>query len=190
MHLTPETKTVFDTAEQKMKGALRALEDEFHTVRTGRANPGLVDHLEIEAYGQKMPLNQMANITTPDARTIQVTPWDKGQLSTIERTIIAANLGFNPNNDGVTIRINIPALTEERRKEMCKVAAHMAEEARVAVRHVRKHSNDEIKKLEKDHAISEDQGRDAHEKVQELTNNYIKKVDERLKSKEAEIMEV
>ncbi|MCB2155054.1 ribosome recycling factor [bacterium] len=190
MTLIPETKTVYDTAEAKMKGALRALDDEFHTVRTGRANPGLVDQVEVEAYGQAMPINQMANITTPDARTIQISPWDKSQLAGIERAIIAANLGFNPNNDGVAIRINIPALTEERRKELCKVAAHMAEEARVAVRHVRKHANDDVKKLEKDHAIGEDAGRDAHDEIQTLTNDYIKKIDEKLKGKEAEIMEV
>ena len=178
------------SSQQKMDGALHALDEEFKTVRTGRANPAVLDQVMVQAYGSEMPLNQMANITTPDARTILITPWDKGQLGSIERAIIAANLGFNPSNDGAVIRINIPPMTEERRKEMVKVASKMAEDARIAIRHVRKHANDNIKQLEKEHEISEDLGRQAHDEIQKLTDDFIKKADEKLKKKEKEIMEV
>ncbi len=188
--LTEELKELKKNAEHKMEGALHALDEEFKTVRTGRANPAVLEAVEVEAYGSAMPLNQMANISTPDARTLMVTPWDKNQLSAIERAIIAANLGFNPNNDGVNIRISIPPLTEERRKEMVKMAAKMAEDARIAIRHVRKHSNDDIKKLEKEHQFSEDIGKDAHDAIQKLTDEYIKNVDEKIKKKEKEIMSV
>lgn len=177
-------------SKTKMEGALRALDDEFRTVRTGRANPSALDGVTVEAYGSEMPLNQVANVTTPDARSMIVTPWDKGQIGAIERAIIAANLGFNPSNDGAVIRITVPPLTEERRKELVKMAAKMAEDARIAVRHVRKHANDDIKKLEKDHTLPEDMGRDAHDVVQELTNDFIKQIDETLKKKEKEIMAV
>lgn len=183
-------QSVEKSAKQKMEGAMEALEREFRTVRTGRANPGILETVRVEAYGSEMPINQMANITTPDARTIQISPWDRSQIGHIERAIIAANLGLNPSNDGTVIRIAIPALTEERRKEIVKVAHKMAEDARVAVRHVRKHANDEIKKLEKDHSVSEDQAHDGYNNIQKLTDEYIKAVDDRLKEKEEEIMEV
>ncbi len=188
--LTEKLKDIASHASSKMDGALRALDQEFNTVRTGRASTALLDKVTVEAYGSEMPINQMANVSTPDARTLTVTPWDKGQLAAIERAIIAANLGFTPNNDGVNIRINIPPLTEDRRREMVKQAAHMAEEARIAIRQVRKHSNDDIKKLEKDHEFSEDIGKDAHDEIQKLTDEHIKKVDERFKKKEEEIMKV
>lgn len=177
-------------SRQKMDGALHTLDEEFKTVRTGRANPAVLDHVKVHAYGSEMPLNQVASVSTPDGRSIVVTPWDRSQIGAIEKSIIAANLGFNPNNDGTVIRIQIPPLTEERRKEMVKVASKMAEDARIAIRHVRKHANDDIKRLEKEHAVPEDLGRAAHDVVQKLTDDYIKKVDERLKKKEAEIMEV
>lgn len=177
-------------AKQKMEGALRALEEEFRTVRTGRASPAVLDHVVVQAYGSEMPLNQVSNVTTPDGRTIVITPWDKSQLGAIERAIIAANLGFNPTNDGAVVRISVPQLTEERRKEMAKMAHKMAEDARIAIRHVRKHANDHIKKLEKDHDVPEDAGRHAHDEVQKLTDDFVKMVDERLKKKEKEIMEV
>ncbi len=188
--LTEKLKEIAEHASAKMDGALRALDTEFNTVRTGRANPALLDKVTVEAYGSEMPISQMASISTPDARTLTISPWDKGQLPAIERAIIAANLGFTPNNDGANIRINIPPLTEDRRKEMVKQASHMAEEARIAVRQVRKHANDEVKKLEKDHDFSEDVGKDAHDRIQKLTDDHIKKIDENLKKKEAEIMKV
>ncbi|MBI5155274.1 ribosome recycling factor [Candidatus Poribacteria bacterium] len=188
--MSDPVKTLKDNSKHKMDGALRTLGDEFKTLRTGRANPGILDTVHVEAYGSQMPINQLANINAPDARQIVVTPWDKTQLHAIERAIIAANLGFNPSNDGANIRIAIPPLTEERRKEFCKIAAKMAEDARIAIRHVRKHANDEIKRHEKEHDISEDIGKDAHDAIQKLTDDYIKKVDETLKHKEKEIMEV
>lgn len=183
-------KEIQKQAAHKMDSSLHSLDTEFNTVRTGRANPALLDKVMAEAYGSPMPINQMANITTPDARTILITPWDKNQVSTIERAIIAANLGFNPNNDGANVRISIPPLTEERRKELVKQASHMAEEARVAIRNVRKHANDEVKKLEKNKDFSEDLGKKAHDDIQKLTDAHIKTVDEKFKKKEQEIMKV
>lgn len=177
-------------AQKKMDGAINSLDEEYKTVRTGRANPALLDSVTVQAYGSDMPLNQMANISTPDGRTIMISPWDKGQLGPIERAIIAANLGFNPNNDGATIRITIPPLTEERRKEMVKMANKMTEDCRIAIRHVRKHANDDIKKLEKEHELPEDVGRTIHDEIQKLTDEYIKSADEKMKKKEKEIMEI
>ncbi|MDK2970470.1 MAG: ribosome recycling factor [Candidatus Sumerlaeota bacterium] len=185
-----ELTQIEDESGVKMEGALSALDDNFRTVRTGRASPSALDNVHVSAYGSDMPLNQVANVSTPDARTIVISPWDKGQLSAIERAIIAANLGFNPSNDGVVIRISVPPLTEERRKEFVKQAHKMAEEARIAIRHVRKHANDNIKRLEKDHGVPEDIGRQAHDRIQKLTDEYIAKVDEKMKKKEKEIMEV
>jgi ribosome recycling factor len=185
-----ELKKIEQESAQKMEGALNALEHNFHTVRTGRASPAILENVHVTAYGSEMPLNQMASVNSPDARTIVISPWDKGQLGAIERAIIAANLGFNPTNDGVVVRIMVPPLTEERRKEFVKQAHKMAEEARIAIRHVRKHANDHIKKLEKDHGVPEDAGRQAHDRVQKLTDDYIAKVDDRMKKKEKEIMEV
>lgn len=177
-------------AKKKMEGAIHAMEEHFRTVRTGRATPSFLDDVEVEAYGSQMPLNQVANVSAPDARTILISPWDKTQLGAIERAIIAANLGFNPTNDGVVIRISVPPLTEERRKELVKVAHKLAEDARIAIRHVRKHANDDVKKLEKDHEIPEDLGHQTHDEIQKLTDEHIETVDKKMKQKEKEIMEV
>jgi ribosome recycling factor len=178
------------TSEHKMEGSLHALDADFNTVRTGRANPAALDAVVVEAYGVQMSIKQVATVTTPDARSIAVAPFDRNQLAAIERAIIAANLGFNPNNDGSVIHINVPPMTEERRKEMSKMAHKMAEDARIAIRHVRKHANDAIKKLEDSKALPEDELKHAHKAIQDLTDDYIKRVDEKMKKKEKEIMEV
>lgn len=181
---------IYKTSESKMKHAIEALDANFNTIRTGRASTALLDKIEVDAYGTPMKLKEVASISTPDARTITVTPWDKNQLSAVERAIITADLGLNPQNDGKMLRIIIPPLTEERRKELVKVAHNMSEEGRVSIRNVRKHMRDNIQKLVKDKEISEDEGKTGEEKVQEITNKWIAKVDEHLKNKEKEIMEI
>ena len=183
-------KEITSTAEEKMVKALEHLDHEFNTVRTGRANPAVLENVRVDAYGSELPLNQVATVNVPDARSIIISPFDKSQLGAIERAILTADLGMNPTNDGQILRIIIPPLTEERRKELCKVAAKMAEDARIAIRQIRKHANDDVKKLEKDHDVPEDTGRDLHDKVQKLTDDYIKKVDEKYTKKETEVMAV
>lgn len=181
---------IFKTTEAEMKKCLENLEREFHSIHTGRANPALVENVQVEAYGSAVPLKQVASISIPEARTILIQPWDKSTLGAIEKGIMAANLGFTPNNDGRLIRINIPSPTEERRREYVKLAKQMAEDARIAIRNVRRKHKDEVKKLEKEHKISEDEMYADIDKIQELTDKYIEKVDEDLKEKEEEIMEV
>jgi ribosome recycling factor len=183
-------KELYRQTENEMKEALIALEREFATIRTGRATPTLLDTVHVEAYGGMVPIKQVASIGIPDAKTIMVQPWDKNNLPAIEKAILAANLGFTPTNDGRVIRITIPALTEERRKEYVKMAKQMAEEARVAIRNTRRKHKDEAKKLEKEHQIGEDEMYKDIDKIQELTDKYIEKIDELLTAKEAEIMEV
>ncbi|MCC5876723.1 MAG: ribosome recycling factor [Candidatus Sumerlaeia bacterium] len=184
------TQEIFKQAEGKMSSSIQALDQHFNTLRTGRASTALLDDIKVDAYGQDMPLNNVASVSTPDARTIVVQPWDVGQLPSIERAIMVSDLGINPSNDGKCIRLSIPPLTEERRKELVKKAAHMAEEARIAIRNVRRHSKDEIEKLRKDKELSDDQAHDANDDLQKLTDKWIKKVDEHLAKKEKEIMEV
>lgn len=181
---------VFKTARTKMKHAIDALEHHFNTLRTGRASTSLLDDVEVDAYGRTMPLKQVASISTPDAKTITVTPWDKSQLAIVEKAILVADLGLNPQNDGKMIRLIIPPLTEERRKELVKKAHHMAEEARVAIRNVRRHQKDEIEKLRKGKELSDDLAHDALDELQSITDKWTKEVDEVLAVKEKEIMEV
>ena len=181
---------LYRQAREKMKKALEFLEGEFSKLRTGKASVTLVDPVKVSAYGTEMPLKQVASVTLPDAKTIAIQPWDKSLIPAIEKAILAANIGLTPINDGKIIRINIPPLTEERRKDLVRVAHKIAEEARVSIRNVRRHINDEIKKLEKDHTISEDEKFKAIDKVQEITDEYIKKVDELLQEKEKEIKEI
>lgn len=181
---------VFKQTQEKMHKAVEAVEHEFSSLRTGRASTALVDSVQVDAYGSRMPLKQVSTISTPDAKTILIQPFDKGQMAMIEKALIAANLGMNPNNDGKVIRLTIPPMTEERRKELVKVARKMAEDGRVAVRNVRRHSNDDIKKSEKEHQTAEDEREKAAKKVQELTDKFIKDIDDLLARKEKEIMEV
>lgn len=183
-------KEIFRLTEEEMKKALIDLEHEFNTIRTGRANPALLEAVLVDAYGGKTPIKQIASISIPDARSIVIQPWDKGTLGSIEKALLAANLGFTPTNDGRVIRINLPALTEERRKEFVKLAKNMAENFRIAIRNIRRKHKDEVKKLEKDHKIGEDEMYTDIDKIQEMTDSYIEKIDELLTLKEDEIMEV
>lgn len=176
--------------DERMEKAIASLKKEFATIRAGRANPAILDKVQVEYYGTAMPIHQLGSITAPEPRLLVITPWDKGALGEIEKAIMKADLGLTPTNDGSVIRIAIPALTEERRQELAKMARKMAEEARVAVRNIRRDINEEIKKLEKAGEISEDESRRAQEKVQNGTDRYIGDIDKALAAKEQEIMEV
>lgn len=173
-----------------MERALEALRREFSSVRTGKASPALLDTVRVDAYGSQMPLNQVGTVSAPEPRLLTIQPWDRGLLKAIERALQESDLGLNPSNDGGLIRIPIPALTEERRREYVKLLHKMAEEARVSVRQARKDANDEVKQRQKDGELSEDQARREQDEVQKVTDQYVTKVDELLKHKEAEVMEV
>ncbi|MDC7225628.1 MAG: ribosome recycling factor [Spirochaetales bacterium] len=177
-------------AEDKMKKSVAALEDEFKTIRTGRASAALFDQVKVEAYGTPTPLSQVATVSVPEARLVVIQPWDKGLLSEIERAIQKSELSVNPSNDGKVIRIAIPPLTEDRRKEFVKVAKNMAEQSRVAVRNVRREANDNLKKKQKASEITEDDEKKGADEVQKLTDNYIKEINLLLEEKEKEIMEI
>lgn len=183
-------KDLYKEAGHKMEKAVEATDEELKGLRTGRASAGLVENVLAPAYGTDTPLKQLATISTPDGRTIQIQPWDRNLLGAIEKAILAANLGLTPNSDGRVLRINIPTLTEERRKELVKVAKGVAEDGRVAVRNVRRHVNDEIRATEKRHEISEDDRERALKEVQTHTDKYIAEIDKLLEAKEKEIMEV
>ena len=184
------TKEVFSTLEEKMETAIQAFSRNLATVRAGRANPSLLDNVFVEYYGAPTPLNQLAQIGAPEARMLVVTPFDKTALADIEKAIQKADLGLTPSNDGNLIRINIPALTEERRKDLTKIVGKYAEESRVQVRNIRRDANDQLKKLEKDAEITEDELRTSQDKVQKETDHYIAEIDRLAAEKEAEIMEV
>ena len=177
-------------AKQRMEGAIEALRREFAGVRTGKASPALLDTVRVDAYGSMLPLNQVGTVTAPEARMLVVQPWDKNLLKAIEKGLRESDLGLNPSNDGSIIRVPIPALTEERRKEYVRLLHKLTEEARVAVRNVRRDANDEIKHRQKDEGLSEDDIRREQAEVQKLTDQYIARVEEMLKHKEAEVMEV
>ena len=170
----------------KMDKALEALDKRFATVRAGRANPSSLDGISVDYYGSMTPLKQLATISVPEARQLLIKPFDKGALKDIEKAILASNLGYTPNNDGETIRIIIPELTEERRREYVKEAKNISEEAKIALRNIRQDANNSIKKLE----IPEDDQKRGQEDIQELINKYNKIVDEKLKVKENELMEI
>ena len=177
-------------ATSQMDNALEALRREFTSVRTGKASPALLDTVRVEAYGSAVPLNQVATVSAPEPRLLVVQPWDRNMLGPVEKAIQTSDLGLNPSNDGKLIRVPIPALTEERRKEYVRLLHKMAEEARVSIRHARKEANDEIKQRQKDGEISEDDARRETDEVQKLTDRHIQNVEELLKHKEAEVMEV
>lgn len=177
-------------AEDKMKKTIAAIERELSTIRTGRAAPTLIERVSVETYGSVMPINQVATISVPDPHTLIVQPWDKSIIPNVEKAILAANLGLTPVNDGTIIRINVPRLTEERRKEMVKLAKQFAEEGKVAIRRVRGDANKHIKTAEKEQGLSEDASNNALEKVQSLTDEYCEKIDGLLNAKEEEILEV
>jgi ribosome recycling factor len=180
---------LLETEDQMQKG-VEATQRNFNTIRTGRANASLLDRIEVEYYGAPTPLKQMANISIPDSTTLMIQPYDASSLTTIEKAISLSDVGLTPNNDGKVIRLNIPPLTSERRKEFVKTAGKIAEEGRVSIRNQRRNAIDAVKKLEKASDISEDESRDAQDEIQKLTDKYIAKLDEALAAKEKDIMTV
>ncbi|MEO0456236.1 MAG: ribosome recycling factor [Cyanobacteria bacterium P01_A01_bin.114] len=176
--------------EQAMQKAVEAAQRSFNTIRTGRANASLLDRIMVDYYGSATPLKSLANISTPDSSTIMVQPYDASSVSSIEKAISLSDVGLTPNSDGTLIRLNIPPLTSERRKDFVKIASKYAEEARVAVRNVRRDGIDLFRKQEKSSEISEDESRDLQDQVQKLTDKYIEKIDETLAAKEKDIMTV
>jgi len=183
-------KTIKKDLHSKMDKAVEVLHNEFAGLRTGRASTSLLDPVMVDVYGAKMPVNQVGTVGVPESRMLSVQVWDKGNVKMVEKAIRDAGLGLNPQADGTLVRIPIPPLNEERRKELVKVAGKYAEDTRVAIRNVRRHGNDELKKLEKEGMISEDEHRDYAKEIQEETDVAIKKVDETLAHKEEEIMQV
>ncbi len=177
-------------AMARMTKSIDALKHEFVKIRTGRAHTSLLDHITVPYYGNDVPLNQVASVTVLDPRTLSVTPWEKNMVAAVEKAIRASDLGLNPATVGTVIRIPMPPLTEERRRDMIKVVRHEAEGARVAIRNIRRDSNNELKHLLKEKQISEDQERRAQDEIQKLTDKYIAEVDKVLAVKEAELMEI
>lgn len=177
-------------AEGKMKKSIAALHDEFNTIRTSRASASLFDKIKIDYYGTPTPLSQAATVSVPEARLVVIQPWDKGMLNEIEKAIQKSELSVNPNNDGKVIRINIPPLTEERRKDYVKLAKNMGESSKVAVRNIRREANDDLKKQLKNSDISEDDEKRGIDDIQKLTDKYVAEINKILEAKEKEIMEV
>ncbi len=184
------SQEVVTQCEQGMEKRLKSFEQELTKVRTGRASVSILDRVKVDYYGTPSPLNQVATLSTPDAKTIVVAPFEKSLISDIERSIFKADLGVSPTNDGVVIRIPIPQLTEERRKEIVKGLKKISEDAKIAIRQVRRDGNDLIKKAEKDKEISEDDRKGLQDKIQKATDSFIKKVDERAAAKEKEVMTI
>jgi ribosome recycling factor len=177
-------------ARAQMEKALEAVRREFTSVRTGKASPALLDTVRVEAYGSRMPISQVASVSTPEPRLLIVQPWDKNLIGAIEKAIRSSELGLNPANDGTLIRVPVPALNEERRREMVRMLHKLAEEGRIAVRHARQEANKQIKAMQQASEISEDDARRQMDDVQKLTDEYIGKVDHALKAKEEEVLEV
>ncbi len=178
------------TAERRMQGAVEAVRREFSTIRTGRANPAILDRVEVDVYGSRMALRSVANVSAPEPRLLMVTPFDPNSIKAIERAIENADIGLNPQNDGKVIRLPIPELTEERRRELIRLARHMAEEGRVSVRNVRRDEMRDVHELRREGEISEDDERRAEAELQKLTNQYVKAIDDALAEKESELLEV
>lgn len=187
--MTEEINFIIDQAKEAMQGGIDHLEKSLLNIRAGKASPQMLGAVFVDYYGSATPLSQVANISVPDPRTLTVTPWEKTMLQPIEKAIMIANLGLNPMNNGETIIINIPALTEERRKDLVKQAKSEAEEAKISIRNARKDANTDIKKQEKE-GTSEDICKEAGERIQKLTDAHIKKIDDIFTDKEAEIMKV
>ncbi|GAB1389376.1 MAG: ribosome-recycling factor [Rubrivivax sp.] len=183
----PEIRT---TAEQKMGKSIEALKGELQKIRTGRAHPGILDQVHVDYYGSMVPISQVANVSLLDARTISVQPWEKGMGAKIEKAIRESDLGLNPAAQGDLLRVPMPALTEERRRELTKVVRHTGEEAKIAARSIRRDANEHLKKLLKDKAVSEDEERRAQDEVQRLTDRTIAEVDRLVQAKEADVMAV
>jgi ribosome recycling factor len=184
------TRQILDGAKKRMDKCLTDLQRDLATIRTGRASVSLLDHIQANYYGTPTPLNQMASLSTPDPNLILIQPWDPSSIPHIEKAIQTSDLGLNPANDGKVVRLPIPPLTQERRKQLAKAIGHIAEQHRVAIRQVRHDANDQLKSQMKDKSISEDEEKDGLKKVQDLTNEYIGKVDGLFKKKESEILEL
>jgi len=184
--MTEEIDFILDSAKEAMNGAIEHLVKELRSIRAGKASPAMLANVQVDYYGSATPLGQVANVNTPDARTISIQPWEKNMLQEIEKAIMLANLGFNPMNNGENIIINVPPLTEERRKDLAKQAKAEAEHAKVGVRNARKDANNDIKKLD----VSDDMKKNAEADIQNLTDNFIKEIDEKFAVKEKEIMTV
>jgi ribosome recycling factor len=187
--MSEDLASIMTDAEDHMKKAISHLEAELVKIRAGKANPQMLDGLMVDYYGSPMPINQVSNISVMDARTLSIQPWEKNMLQPIERAIIAANIGITPQNDGALIRLFLPPLTEERRKELVKKCHHEGEHSKVAIRNIRRDALEHIKKLQKN-GLSEDVAKDAEDEMQEITNKYITAVDKHLGFKEKEIMSV
>lgn len=183
-------KEIIDHLQHSMEGAIDNTRRELSSIRTGKANPALLDSIKVDYYGQQVPLKQAASIAVPDPTMITIQPWEKEMVKEIEKAIQASDLGLNPQPDGNLLRIPIPPLTEERRKDLVKVVKTKVEEGKIAVRNVRRHSNDNLKKLQKDSKISEDEYHDHHREIQKTTDQYIEQLDSIMKTKEAEITEL
>ncbi|EPE3794463.1 ribosome recycling factor [Campylobacter lari] len=181
---------IYTKQKQQSDKSLEALKKDFTTIRTGKVNINILDHIHVDYYGSATPLNQVATVLATDASTISITPWEKSMLKAIESAIAAANIGVNPNNDGESVKLFFPPMTREQREENAKNAKAMGEKAKVAIRNIRKDANDAVKKLEKDKAISEDEAKKAYDEVQKQTDSYTTKVDELVKNKEAELLKV
>jgi ribosome recycling factor len=183
-------QTVLKDLETRMQAAVDLLTREFAGVRTGRANAALLDGVRVEAYGVVTPINQMASVSVPDPRTLVIQPWDASQMKEIEKGILKSDLGLTPSSDGKVIRLTLPTLTEERRKQLAKTVGKFAEDARVAIRNVRREANDKLKALAKDKKVSEDEERRGHDQIQKTTDRFTAKVDELTKKKEHEVLTV
>ncbi|MCC8417423.1 MAG: ribosome recycling factor [Rickettsia endosymbiont of Bryobia graminum] len=183
-------KTIFKDLQTRMDKTMNTLDHELKGLRTGRSSVNLLDPVQVEAYGNRMPLSQVASLFTPDARTITVQVWDNSMVKSVEKAIVDANLGLNPSADGQLIRITIPLLTEERRKDLVKFAHKYGENTKVALRNIRRDGNEELKKLEKDTLISKDAHHNMSEEIQKLTDEYSRKIDQHVKDKEQEILTI
>ncbi|MGQ1786886.1 MULTISPECIES: ribosome recycling factor [unclassified Saccharicrinis] len=187
--MTEEIEILMEMAKDKMDKAISHLEHELVKIRAGKASPGMLEGIMVNYYGSMTPLQQVANVNTPDPRTIAVQPWEKSMIEPIEKAIMLANLGLNPENNGEMIRINVPALTEERRRDLVKQVKKEAEDAKISLRNVRKECNDELKKMQKD-GLSEDMEKDAEADVQKLTDQYSKVIDQHIDKKEKDILTI
>ncbi|NLN17967.1 MAG: ribosome recycling factor [Firmicutes bacterium] len=183
-------RDVLNEAENRMKGVIAATKRDFAAVRTGRANPAILDRVSVDYYGTATPITQLATVSVPEPRLITIQPWDRSVLKEIERAILQSDLGLTPVNDGQIIRLAIPPLTEERRKELARLVRKEAEDKRVAVRNIRRDTNEQLKTMQKNGKISEDEAKRAEKQTQELTDKYIKEIDALLQAKEQEIMEI
>lgn len=183
-------KQIFATAEEKMNKSLNNLSQEFAAIRAGRANPAVLDKLSVDYYGSPTPINQVAAVSVPEPRTLMVAPWDKSMLSMIEKAILVSDIGINPQNDGTSLRLNFPPMTEERRRDLTKDIGKMAEDCKVAIRSIRRDAMDKLKDMKKKSEITEDDQKNGEKKMQDLTDKFVKDIDKMAEAKQKEIMEI